>query len=377
MHSFDKLTFSGKISSTTITNLNTNSFIQINHIPLLGIIESIKIFSLWQAVPLFFVLMGITLGMSFKRHNYTSLKEIYSKNYFKSRFIRLYIPYILLLLTSVILGFLILLVTNVNQFGRLSLLTLVGFLPLQGPNFGSYFITLVLQVVFVFPLIYVLYRKNPKITLISAIMIDLAFQIVTYYYLSSAIYSFCIIRFISALTIGLWVSDQDFNFGKSLNMLSKFKNFLLNNKLLTVFSLIGIFYLIFWYFLYSGYLSSFFYPLPYLNSKFATFGCQNVLSFVYVALLIVLGFLIFPNSSKNRILNKLRVIGKASYHIFLIQILYFDIFSLSAVLNKSTLINKLLILLGDILLCTILGVLFYYLERKFSSIVFLQNKNLK
>lgn len=379
IHSFDKLTATlisnDQTSSIAVNSLNTTSIIQINHITFIGIIESVKIFSLWQAIPIFFIVMGITLGMSFKRRKYSNLKEIYSKNYFKSRFIRLYFPYIVLLLITVILGVLILIATNINLFGNFSLYTLVGYIPLNGPNFGSYFITLVLQVIFVFPLIYIAYMRNPKITLISVVIIDLTFQILAYYYVSPLLYSICIIRFISALTIGLWISDHDFNLDNSLDILSKVKIFLLNNKLFIFLSLIGILYLSLWYLLYEGYLISLFYPLPYLNNKFATFGCQNVLSFVYVALLIILAFIIFPNKSKSRTLNQIGIIGKASYHIFLIQILYFTIFSLSNILSTSIIINKILIILGDVLLCIILGILFYYLEQKFSSLVFLKNTN--
>lgn len=374
MHSFDKLTSTvisnEQTSSIAVHSLTSTSIIQINHISLLVIIESVKIFTLWQAIPIFFIIMGITLGMSFKRHNYTSLKDIYSKNYFKSRFIRLYFPYILLLLITFILGVLIFLTTNINQFGNLSLYTIVGFIPLKGPNYGSYFITLVLQVVFVFPLIYMAYMKNPKLILISAAIFDITFQIVAYYYLNSLLYSLCIVRFISALIIGLWISDQDFDFENPLNRLSKLKNFVITNKLLLYLSIIGIIYLTIWYFLYEGYLTSSFYPIPYLNNNFGIFGCQNVLSFVYTAFLISLGFLIFPNNFKSRILNKIGIIGKASYHIFLIQILYFTLFSMSNFINPITLLNKILIIFGDIILCVLLGVMFYYLEQKFSSILF-------
>ena len=76
MHSFDKLTSTlisnEQTSSIAVNSLTSTSIIQINHISLIGIIESVKIFTLWQAIPIFFIIMGITLGMSFKRHNYAN-----------------------------------------------------------------------------------------------------------------------------------------------------------------------------------------------------------------------------------------------------------------------------------------------------------------
>ena len=202
----------------------------MNSISLLGLIQTIKVLTLWQAIPLFFVIMGLTLGMSFKRHNYFNLKKIYSKSYLKSRFIRLYFPYILLFIISFVLALVTIILFNLNILTNLSILNLLGYLPLTGPNFGSYFITLVFQVIFIFPIIYLAYKKNPKLTLITVVIVDIIYQIIAFFYISDFINSICIIRFISALTIGLWISDQSFNFSNSLNTLTKIKNFILDYK---------------------------------------------------------------------------------------------------------------------------------------------------
>lgn len=377
MHSFDIVTGTTGLSTLIVSSsLNSASFIQMNPISLFGLIQTIKVLSLWQAIPLFFVMMGITLGMSFKRHNYFSLKETYSKTYFRSRFIRLYFPYVILFVISVILALVTVILFNLEIFTNLSVLNFVGYLPIVGPNFGLYFITLVFEVIFIFPIIYLAYKKNPKLTLIIVVIIDIIYQIIAFYYINDFINSICIIRFISALTIGLWISDQSFNFNNSVDKLITIKNFIIDYKVLVSLAIIGFFYLLLWYFFYMGYLTSYLYPIPYLNHNFSIFSCQNVISFFYISVLIILGFLIFPNKSRNILIIKLSDVGKVSYHIFLIQIIYFNFFYIFFPVNNLSTIDKLTIIVGNVLISIILGFLFYYVEQKISSKVF-SKKNIK
>ena len=249
-------------------------------------------------------------------------------------------------------------------------------MPIVGPNFGSYFITLVFEVIFIFPIIYLAYKKNPKLTLIIVVIIDIIYQIIAFYYINDFINSICIIRFISALTIGLWISDQSFNFNNSVDKLITIKNFIIDYKVLVSLAIIGFFYLLLWYFFYMGYLTSYLYPIPYLNHNFSIFSCQNVISFFYISVLIILGFLIFPNKSRNILIIKLSDVGKVSYHIFLIQIIYFNFFYIFFPVNNLSTIDKLTIIVGNVLISIILGFLFYYVEQKISSKVF-SKKNIK
>lgn len=367
MHSFDNILIfiNSNVQITPIisTGLTNNSIVHINQLSLLGILGSLKVFTLYQAVPIFFVLMGITIGMSFNRHNYKNLREIYSKNYFKSRFKRLYFPYILLLTFSLIIGSSILIITGKNLFVAPSFLTLIGLLPLKGPNLGYYFVTIVLQVIFIFPMIYVFYQRNSKLTIFASLVIDLSFQLISFYYYNFNSYLF-IFRFISALTIGLWISEQNFNLDEKLSKLSKIKEFYSNYKFFITLTVIGIIYLALWYFFYQSYLKSCFYPLPYLNGKYLTFSCQNMFSFVYDGLIIILGLILLPNITKNKIINFMGLIGKASYHIFLIQILFFNFSLFISCFGGQLLINKLVIISCDIIFCIIIGIIFYISEKQ-------------
>ena len=79
IHSYDSLISKGNHLETNVSinllsianTLVPPSYIKFNGASFLGIIEIVKVFTLWQAVPIFFIVMGITLGLSFKRKNFT------------------------------------------------------------------------------------------------------------------------------------------------------------------------------------------------------------------------------------------------------------------------------------------------------------------
>lgn len=374
-HSYIKLATiaqsSDNVIALTISNpMVTNSIIQLNHITFFNIIEALKIFCIWQAVPIFFVLIGVTWGMSFRRHNYATLKDVYKSSYLKNRLKRLYFPYILLLIISIVIGVIILITSDINIFNYITPRILIGYLPISEISYGSYFIALILEMIFIFPLIYVSYIKFPKLTIISAILIDIFYQCYAFYF-NPALYDIFFVRIISAVVIGLWISNQDFKLDKSIDLKNRAKNFLKNYKIFIFLSLIGITYLSLWYFTYKGYISSSFYPIPYLNDKFNTLGYQNVLSFIFAGFLTVIALIVFPNSTKSKLVEKIALIGKASYHIFLIQILYFSLFSLCYLIADAPLLTKMFLILGDVILCVILGLVFYYAEKRLAN--FLSN----
>ena len=210
--------------------------------------------------------------------------------------------------------------------------------------------------------------RKPKLTLLLAVIIDFVFQFVAFYYLNLFTYSVCILRFVSALIIGIWISNQDFTLKSSSSFL-KLKEIISKNKIIFVLSIIGIIYLLMWYLIYSNHLSI---QIPYLNTEFSTFSNQNILSFFYTFLIVIIVLNVFPDISGSKMLNYLGIIGKASYHIFLIQILYFTLFSFT-IFSGVIIFGSLITILIDTLICLLLGIGFYYLEKYVYSIEKIKN----
>lgn len=324
------------------------SVIILHTIPTDMVRHPLSIFTVYQAVPIFFVLMATNALMSFKRHNYMNLSRIYP-NYLKGRFQRIIYPLIIVWMLSLITGILL------NKDIYIGTMTFIGYLPLSGP--GNYFISILIQFVLIFPILYKLYRYNPKYLLITSFILNLAFEILatqtpilnnnTYWYKA------CILRYLFLITLGMWFVN---NFE-----LTALKSFI-RTKVLLIGLTVSIAYMI-------G-VSVFSWNFPYFQTPWQP---QVILSFFYPLILCAIGITCLP-SIPNHIWNGLSLIGKASYHIFLIQIIFF----VSGLQLQSLLLNLslqnifshytfiALTVIGNIIILIILGLIFYYIEPKIS-----------
>lgn len=320
--------------------------IVLHSIPPNMVKHPLSIFVIYQAVPIFFVLMAANALMSFKRHNYTTLSTIYPK-YLKSRFERIAYPLIIVWILSLITAILL------NKEIYIGTMTLIGHMPLSGS--GNYFISILIQFVILFPILYKFYKYNPKYLLITGFILNFAFEILATQapVLSNNSYWYraCILRYLFLITLGMWLAD---NFEpKHLKALIKRKN-LLFGLIISIAYIVGV--------------SIFSLKFPYFQS---TWQPQTVLSFFYPLILCALGIKYLPSIS-NPFWNCFRVVGKASYHIFLVQMLFFVsglqliIFDLN--LQNTFNIKILVVSTVNVLILIGLGLLFYYMDSKISFV---------
>ncbi len=273
------------------------SVIILHTIPSNMVRHPLSIFTIYQAVPIFFVLMATNAVMSFKRRNYRDLTNIYPK-YLKSRFKRVIYPLIILWILSLILGILL----NKNIY--LGALTVIGYLPLTGP--GNYFISILLQFVLLFPILYKLYNYSPKYLLISSFVLSFTFELIatqipildnSFYW-----YKACILRYLFLIVLGMWLVD---NF-ESINLKSLItKKSVLAGLILSTVYIIGV--------------SIFLWEFPYFQSPWQP---QTILSFFYPLVLCAIGIRFLPSSSSNYILNFFRLIKR--HIIFSLYKYYFS-----------------------------------------------------
>lgn len=261
----------------------------------------IVVLTLAQCVPIFFLLMGLNTSMSFKRKNLKTIRELYSLNYFKKKFLRLlpsfFIVFILFLVLCLFKG------TIIFDWKYL-----IGMFP-HGTNWytpGNYFISAVFQFTLIFPLIYYLYKKySLKSVLIASFIINILFEIIsryTLFYEYSFLYSACLLRYLFIIVLGIYLMDN-------LN-LEHVKDFLSNK-----FLIIGLFIsLLFGLTIVFGWVLPLFPPV-WTSSK--------ILLCFYPVLLCVLALRYLPKGENNII----SYLGRASYHIFLLQIFIFCLYS--------------------------------------------------
>ena len=119
-----------------------------------------KIFSHWitysalltqQVVPLFIIIMSFNLSLSYFRRGYSKLSQFYSLIEMKKKFRRYFTPYIIIFFISLILGGIYFIITS-HQIMVLNFRLFLGYLPINGP--GNYFISLMIQMVLFFPILY-------------------------------------------------------------------------------------------------------------------------------------------------------------------------------------------------------------------------------
>jgi peptidoglycan/LPS O-acetylase OafA/YrhL len=265
---------------------------------------------IWQAVPVFIVILALNASMSFRRKGYTSLRELYSKSYVMNRFERLVFPTLLIFVLLLFLGLAETHVTGVNHV-YLGYLTLIGYLPIR--ELGNFFVTVVLQFVVLFPLLFYFYARRPKLTVLTCFSVDLLFQFVAPLVFASVadfLYEGSIFRFLSAIALGLWISDD-------LDLFSR------RNRFILAGAAVGFIYLV------SVSLSLYTFP-------FFLWTIQSPWTFFYAALLVLVGIKYLPESPVNRFVATTAHAGRLSWHIFLVQMIYFEFFwAASSFLNKK------------------------------------------
>jgi len=224
-------------------------------------------FHVWQTMPIFMILMGVTSGMSIN-------KTFDLKQHAKTKFHRIILPFFVLFMVSLLYG--IYLGEMYIGYGNL-----IGILPVSGS--GNYFITFILQFILIVPLILYAYNNHPQHTILTMFLINIVFEFVFSNYNHTYLYSASIFKWFADIAVGLYIST-----------------YLINNKPIPISTPIKLWFLI-----------------GFIYLMFETKDFQSVLSLGYPLMFIII-------SIKYNLSNKwLEHIGKYSYEIFLAQIMIF------------------------------------------------------
>lgn len=261
-------------------------------------------FHIWQAVPVFAFLMGVTGART--RMDGLGI-------YYKRRARRLGPPMAIAWIVS-------LLIALNRHTWTWSSTYLIGVLPATGP--GNYFVTLLMQYVLLLPIIRWCFDRRPSTTIVMSTLISFGFELVSGLgHVEPYLYSSSILRYLVAIVLGMWVaSDHDVPTplaGMSIGYL--------------VAHSLGV-------------------RIPWFDQAWQP---QNFLAFGYTALLTKLLLDRLPGQG-----TLLESIGKASLHIFLVQILWFGQF-----LPRVSMALPLRVV-ASIVFCVGVGLIFHAVESK-------------
>ena len=295
---------------------------------LLHAIPTHELFGSWaplhlgQAVPIFIVIMGINAFGSSARRGIATLRDAYTRDYVIGRIDRIYVPFLVIYAVSLAAK----LIGGEHRPGFLAGLV-SGELPSSGP--GNYFIGLIFQFALLGPALYLAYRRWPRATLLASFaasaLFDLAAPHVGLFSSQEYLYSAAIVRFAPFIVCGIAVGERMVR-GEGL----------------------GVWWL-------AGAVVSFAYLLavsidgtlvPLAVRDWRPWG-QTSLSVFYTVALVALGLRYLPTATPSARL--LAVLGRASYHIFLVQILWYSAFG-----DRGLLIAPL-----DVVVCCAIGWAFW------------------
>jgi len=318
--------------------------------------------ALWEriAIPGFIVVMGFNLGISFNEKGITTIKEAYSKKYFVSKMKRYIIPYIILYFIQGIIYLIVHLnfqseIIEVMPYD-LEGLRLLGFTFFWGP--GMWFIPVLFGSILIFPLLYICFKKAPITTFMACFVIEWAMHLLAFniyfgnWYFTKMFFQTHIFYMFSGIGMGLWISEDH-------------EIFSARNIIIWILLPISLIYLIIYAARGYGVLRD---VLEVLDLNWIG-GDYNFLSFPYSAFLFLIIMKIFPKNSDIKFSKIIKKISRSTYHILLVQILYFSItyhfwFSIDYGFDSHP-IDYLWYYPLNILICFTGGIIWQTLESKF------------
>ncbi|MGB3161522.1 MAG: acyltransferase family protein [Carnobacterium sp.] len=279
-------------------------------------------FYILQAVPLFLIIAGFNNTMSYERNQADTLTDLYQPILLLKKLNRILLPAVIAYLFQMLIG---------PFIGKEA--TIFFYLFGRG-GFGGFFISMMIQLIFFLPFFYYLAKKNHHLMLLISFFINLIFELASdIFNLPPFLYRLFFLRYLFAIALGIWYFyiQED---KKSL-------------MLMRIGALASIPYLILVHY--------FSYEVPFYSFDTSWRG-QDPLTFFYPLLLFHLALTYLPKLRWNRIYEALARLGTQSYHIFIVQMVYFWI--IASYVDKE---ESLLVV--DLTICLVVGVGYYHLEK--------------
>lgn len=324
------------------------SVIVIHSIPAELLETSYSIFHFWQAVPIFLVIMGVNLYNSYSKLNYTTLGQYYSKNNLLHRCERVLPVFFIVFIASWVIG-------SIKGNAYFGWKTLFGVLPIPAP--GNIFLSIILQMLFVAPLLVYFYRKNPVWCIVTCFILNLLFEIAAphIFNVGDKYFYYCFfVRTLAIIAMGLYLGEALYK----LKLQQIFKNEYIQLGVVVSFL----------YLLAATTLGK---NIPWFIEDL---GTENIIALFYPLLIVAIVLNIRMEQFKDGVIFHLfGLIGKASYHILLVQMVYFGLrygsYATQMPLMKAIIVN-VVITVG-------IGIVFYYIEQYGKKIVrgIIENSN--
>lgn len=279
-----------------------------------------------MAVPVFMIISGYNFAMSNRRKADGKFGKMYGWEMMKPRLIRFLVPFFAVCLIEIVL-----LMMEDREIHPLRIFLLGAY----GP--GSYYVPVMLQLLVIFPIIYILVVRNAKLGLTVAGIANLLFEIaVKVLEVDKYYYRLSIGRYLLLIAFGCYLYLHPEHRVKRYQMAAMF--------------LVGLAYLV---------------AVFGFDRELLLFGYWKTTAMpvaFYIFPIVILLFRRFYHSRIPGYFGKLLTwIGKASYHIFLAQMVYYH-FELGGAIMQA---EWYIAVPFNILVSVPAGLCFYELDNRF------------
>ncbi len=307
-------------------------FVIIAHSGWGATLEKRLLFPFWidMAVQIFMIISGYVCSKSLKRKQIQNFEDAYARKYILRRFIRFTCPFAILYTVEIILY------SKNGEYIKLfkgGYKVLLNFIN-GGYGQGSYYYPLMIQSIFVIPVVYFIIKKKKYHGLLYCGVFNALYELTQRAYnMNEECYRLLIFRYMLPIAFGSYMASDDF---------------VIKLKESVISFIVGALFI--WKVCYTDYL-------PKIIIHWTR---KSFMSSLYIIPIIVLVKVKFNNIR----CKPLEAVGKDSYHIFLFQMIYYEFGSQFIGVYMPCIYIRCII---NCVICVIGGKLFCILETPISK----------
>ena len=276
-----------------------------------------------MAIPCFMVITGYVYSQSLIKNDCKCIENAYNPVWFFRRILRYTIPFLVIVIWEVI-------DPRINNSAS-GIFYLRWFLDgATGP--GSYYYPVMIQIVFLFPIIYFIIERKEEKGLLICLAGNAIFEVLRWsYFLNGECYRLLCFRYIFLIAAGVYIAKgYRFNGIQSIVLITAGTLFILATE-------------------YWGYT-------PIFITTWASTS--------FIASMIVVPFMAWILQKVKIQCAPIELIGRATYNIFLVQMVYYS--GYYEILESKISIWQLHLITG-IIICLVIGTIFYLIESRFTN----------
>lgn len=279
-----------------------------------------------MAVPIFMLVTGYVSAASFLKNGVTTLKNAYAIKPMAKKLLRYTLPFLYMYITQNIIAL-------AMGEGISPLEVLMYFFGGGRGEYGTYYYPVLIQIVLIFPIVFIAVSRF-KYGILGCFLANLAYELLKNAVdMSGGAYRLIGLRYIFAVAMGCYIYLHRAD---------------LKGKKSVILCALGALYI--WLVNYTSY-----------EPRIFTFWtATSMLAVLFIAPIFAAGL----EWGKDWHFPPIELLGKASYHIFLAQIIYYNYI---APLIYDAVKNKLLQLLISVTISLSLGIAYYFSYNKIKS----------